>query len=263
MDLSRRHQQNPRRRPAAAHPHRRRGRRTTPADFDVIAVDWAGTLTGPRHRPDAALVKKVLDTGFGIAVPTSFTDLYHHRFWNYYEKSLADSLELLLTDVAAQTGVKLPDLDRLIPALWDECGDHDIDHQAADAIHHLHHTHGTPVWLASNTCRPVARRQDTLIQAGLGFIQPLCSSDIGVAKPDPDFYRELTRRAGVSANRIMFIGDHLVPDVLGPAKAGMRTVWVHGATAHEEETHPVPESTIRVRHLTGLSALLEGAGAGR
>ncbi|WP_405824449.1 hypothetical protein OG705_29755 [Streptomyces sp. NBC_00838] len=49
------------------------------------------------------------------------------------------------------------------------------------AIRHFHHTDGIPVWLASNTCRPVARRQATLVRAGLDFVHPLCSSGIGVA----------------------------------------------------------------------------------
>ncbi|MFF4520467.1 HAD family hydrolase [Streptomyces bluensis] len=227
--------------------------------FEAIAVDWAGTLTGTRHRPDAGRVRQVLHREFGIDVPHQFVDLYDRLFWSHYERSLADSLACLLVEVAVETGIQLPDLDSLTQALWDDCGDHDPDPAAVHAVRHLHDRYQVPMWLASNTCRPVERRKTALDRAGLSFVSPLCSSDIGVAKPEPAYYQELIQRAGVPAERILFIGDHLVPDVLGPAQAGMRTVWIHGSTSHEELGYTVPDSTIRVPHLSYLPALLEEA----
>jgi HAD superfamily hydrolase (TIGR01549 family) len=226
--------------------------------FDVIAVDWAGTLTGARHRPTAQVVQRVLKSRFGRDASQEFFAAYERLFWTYYEQSLPDSLANLLAAAARESATRLPAMDLLTQAIWQACPDHDLDTAAADALRELHQRHQVPVWLATNTCRPAAHRHQSLLQAGLSFVQPLCSSDIGVAKPDPRYYRELIRRSRVPAPLVLFIGDHLPPDVLGPAQAGMHTVWINGATSHEAAEHTVPPETITVPHLSHLPAALLG-----
>lgn len=228
--------------------------------FDLLAVDWAGTLTGTRHRPTGRLVRQVLKRHFRVAVPDAFAARYDEVFWTYYHRSLPDSLARLLTAAAEETGTRLPEMHRLTAAIWDTCPDHDIDPAAADALRGLRRRYQVPVWLATNTCRPGSLRRRSLVRADLGFVQTLCSSTIGVAKPDPGYYQELVRRSGVPAERILFIGDHLIPDVLGPAEAGMPTVWINGATHHEAAEDTIPATTITVPHLSHLPAVLAGAG---
>ncbi|WP_433892723.1 HAD family hydrolase [Streptomyces sp. CA-111067] len=228
------------------------------AGFDMIAVDWAGTLTLGRHRPDAHLVRQVLTARFGLDISAEFDAIYDERFWHFYEQSLSTSLADLLAAVGRLTGTVLPQMSDLTEAIWDACSDHDLDPLAADALRELEQRYQVPVWLATNTCRPPEHRARSLVRAGLEFVNPLCSSAIGAAKPDPLFYRELAARSGIAPGRTLFIGDRLVPDVLGPADAGMRTVWINGATDYEAAEHPVPPATITVPHLSHLPALLAG-----
>jgi HAD superfamily hydrolase (TIGR01509 family) len=48
------------------------------------------------------------------------------------------------------------------------------------------------------------------------------SCEIGLAKPDPEIYREATRRLGVDASETWFIGDGSDEELRGAERAGMR-----------------------------------------
>jgi HAD superfamily hydrolase (TIGR01509 family) len=52
------------------------------------------------------------------------------------------------------------------------------------------------------------------------------SCDLGVAKPDPEAYRELCRSLDIAPSAMVSVGDSLRCDILAPARLGMRTVWV-------------------------------------
>ncbi len=58
----------------------------------------------------------------------------------------------------------------------------------------------------------------------LGASAILISDEIGLHKPDPAFFAAVTERAGVSADRIAYVGDRLDNDVLPAREAGMFTV---------------------------------------
>ncbi|MBV9592476.1 MAG: HAD family hydrolase [Actinobacteria bacterium] len=52
----------------------------------------------------------------------------------------------------------------------------------------------------------------------------LTSADIGVAKPDPRFFETIVERAGVSPERIAYVGDQIDNDVVPALAAGLRAI---------------------------------------
>lgn len=46
-------------------------------------------------------------------------------------------------------------------------------------------------------------------------------------KPDPAFYRATAEAAGALPDEIVYVGDDYEHDVVGPARFGMRTVWLN------------------------------------
>jgi putative hydrolase of the HAD superfamily len=59
-----------------------------------------------------------------------------------------------------------------------------------------------------------------------GYFQAiLISEEQGVRKPDPEIYRRALQALGSDAQSSVFIGDHPVADIEGPARLGMRTIW--------------------------------------
>ena len=59
----------------------------------------------------------------------------------------------------------------------------------------------------------------------------ILSSEIGIAKPDPRFYAAVADAArtttGCVTEAILFVGDTLEKDVIGPLTFGMRAALVH------------------------------------
>jgi len=54
----------------------------------------------------------------------------------------------------------------------------------------------------------------------------IASGGIGYKKPDPRIYEIVLTNLGVAAVDTLFIGDSPQSDVVGPAKASMRTAWM-------------------------------------
>ncbi|MEO8463406.1 MAG: HAD family hydrolase [Chloroflexota bacterium] len=52
------------------------------------------------------------------------------------------------------------------------------------------------------------------------------SESLGVAKPDPAFFEQITRRLGLAPSAIAYVGDRLDNDVRPAAGAGMRAIWI-------------------------------------
>jgi putative hydrolase of the HAD superfamily len=52
------------------------------------------------------------------------------------------------------------------------------------------------------------------------------SFSVGLAKPEPEIYKEAARRLGVDPAHALFVGDHAVDELLGAERAGLRAVRV-------------------------------------
>ena len=57
----------------------------------------------------------------------------------------------------------------------------------------------------------------------------ITSEAVGASKPDARIFEVALNALDLSAARSVFVGDHPESDVVGPARVGMRTVWLdHG-----------------------------------
>ncbi len=66
-------------------------------------------------------------------------------------------------------------------------------------------------------------------QIGLGqlFHHSLSAVDVGAAKPEPMLFEEICRRAGVSPEETVHVGDEPETDIAGATAVGFRTIWVN------------------------------------
>jgi putative hydrolase of the HAD superfamily len=73
-----------------------------------------------------------------------------------------------------------------------------------------------------------------LVAIGLDhhFAFQLGSREHGAAKPDPSIFHAACARLGCAPEEVLHVGDHIEADVLGAARAGLRTAWVHRDDAH-------------------------------
>ena len=81
--------------------------------------------------------------------------------------------------------------------------------------------------LVSNFTHPPAVEQ-ILARVGLErfFDGIIISGRLGVRKPHPAIFLELSRLLALPPDEIAFVGDELQADIVGAQKAGMRTVWM-------------------------------------
>ncbi|MHA4818288.1 HAD family hydrolase [Streptomyces aculeolatus] len=197
-----------------------------PPPIEAIAVDYYRTLTGKdRREPTGYLIRQILLRVFEVPTTAAFADDFDLAKPLAYADPVAGSIPALLTATAVRHGAELPDMNRLIAEIWTRVGDHPLDGRAVQVAQGLHQL-GWPLVLASNMVRPGRFRRRTLEDAGLGFMRLVCSSEVGYGKPDPRFYEQVSRAAGVSPERILFVGDDRENDVLGPTKAGMQAAWI-------------------------------------
>ncbi|HEU4758569.1 MAG TPA: HAD family hydrolase, partial [Dehalococcoidia bacterium] len=89
---------------------------------------------------------------------------------------------------------------------------------------------------------------------GLRFDIVVSSEQAGAIKPNPAIFLHLTERLGLRPEQVLYAGDNPIPDVLGPARAGMKVAWVNRAGLRRPRRVPPPD--IRVRSLSELVAIL-------
>ena len=61
------------------------------------------------------------------------------------------------------------------------------------------------------------------------FSFSISAIDVGAAKPEPAMFQAACRHLGVLPEQIVHVGDDPEHDVVGAARAGMRTVWINRA----------------------------------
>lgn len=88
----------------------------------------------------------------------------------------------------------------------------------------------------------------------LQFDTVLTSERAGSIKPNAAIFHEMARRLELPPQQVLYAGDNPVPDVLGPARAGMKVAWINRAGFRKPRNIPQPE--IRVRSLRELLPLL-------
>lgn len=144
--------------------------------------------------------------------------------------------------------ISLPEIDH-------ELGQKPVDPDAARTLRELHEA-GIRLVLASNTA-PAETRWPALARAGIDrcFSAVLLSYSLGVRKPDPLFYQLVITAAQARAEEIVFVGDHLLHDVVVPLHHGMHAALVRPDGLADGEDLPAGAAVIG--HFRELPTVLD------
>ncbi len=92
------------------------------------------------------------------------------------------------------------------------------------------------------------------------FVGQLGAREHGAAKPEASIFLAACARLGCAPHEVLHVGDHAEADVLGAARAGLRTVWVHREDLRAVQPHwPHAELApdLIVHDLTALADRIE------
>ncbi|TMR08889.1 HAD family hydrolase [Nonomuraea turkmeniaca] len=128
-----------------------------------------------------------------------------------------------------------------------------VDPRAATALHILHSC-GHRLVLVSNN-RPDQDRGRALQLAGLQdvFATLVLSQELGVGKPHPAFYRAALDACDVPAEQVLWVGNNVVNDVLGPLAHNVGAAVLIG---RPPKGAVLPERVTALDHVAGLPRLL-------
>ncbi|HEY8171110.1 MAG TPA: HAD-IA family hydrolase [Candidatus Limnocylindria bacterium] len=98
------------------------------------------------------------------------------------------------------------------------------------------------------------------LDRSLDFILP--SGAVGVAKPNPAFYRLALDEAGVAPHEAIMVGDSYRADVRGAWSAGMDAVWLdrHEGVNITPTDEPMPADARRIASLAEVPQILRQGG---
>jgi FMN hydrolase / 5-amino-6-(5-phospho-D-ribitylamino)uracil phosphatase len=120
-----------------------------------------------------------------------------------------------------------------------------------DAIDALARIAGrVPVAAVSNGNADLAR-----IGLSHHFVFQLGSREHGAAKPEASIFHAACERLGVAPGEVLHVGDHIEMDVLGAARAGLRSCWLN-REAHSW-SHPSLRPDLEFATLTALADWLD------
>jgi len=94
----------------------------------------------------------------------------------------------------------------------------------------------------------------------LDFVLP--SGAVGVAKPNPDFFRMAMEAGGAESQEALMVGDSYRADVRGAWAAGMDAVWLdrHEGININPDDEPTPTDVRRIRSLDELPEIIRSGG---
>lgn len=101
-----------------------------------------------------------------------------------------------------------------------------------------------------------------LARSGLApfFRAVVISGEVGVAKPDPRFFRIALDALGLAPDEALCVGDVPATDIRGARAAGIASCWLAGPGAAWPPGEPGPDYTIRdLRALAALAPASPGA----
>jgi len=92
------------------------------------------------------------------------------------------------------------------------------------------------------------------------FVLP--SGAVGVAKPNPAFFRLALERADVAPHEALMVGDSYRADIRGAWSAGMDAAWLYRPTGHSitPADEPVPADVRLIRSLDELPGIIREGG---
>ena len=239
--------------------------------YRLVCLDAGFTLLAPRRTLTDALRGVLAEHGHEV------TEEDLHRAWEVADRWFWDDYHRPMSDTWAD--------DARIDATWrqyhslmlEELGLEDERHQLIDTI--LAAQYAPDSWelypdvlLAVGELRAAGVRLGILsdwgsnllpIIEGLGLTTELdfviASGAVGVAKPDPAFFRLAAARAGVPPGESLMVGDSIRADVEGARSAGMDAILIR-RPEWRDRRRPVPEGVQVVASLAELPPIVLGEG---
>ncbi|MCH7738257.1 MAG: HAD family hydrolase [Chloroflexi bacterium] len=150
---------------------------------------------------------------------------------------------------------------RLDPGVMDEIAEYYSDSflvhpppAHADAVQVLQGVKdmGLKIGLISNTgMTPGFTFRSYMEERGmLDYFHTLTFSDeVKVAKPSGEIFMMTLRALGATPEQTIHVGDHVMNDVVGAKRCGMKTVWISGFYEREDPDDPETEPDITVSGL--------------
>lgn len=80
------------------------------------------------------------------------------------------------------------------------------------------------VFIGSNTDNDVL--EAVMVGNSITVDKVYTSEDLRCYKPDPEFFGKILRENGLKAEEVMFVGDSVSDDIIGPKALGIKTVLV-------------------------------------
>ena len=109
--------------------------------------------------------------------------------------------------------------------------------------------------LISNTgMTPGSMFRTYLEQQGmLKYFDALTFSDeVGLSKPSDEIFQLTLRELGAQPEETVHVGDHVVNDIVGAKRCGMKTVWIMGFYEPEDPDDPESQPDAAVSGLGGV-----------
>ena len=107
---------------------------------------------------------------------------------------------------------------------------------------------------------PAAHQAAKIDRLGLDEIVPkemiFLPESFGLAKPDPEVFRYVSRQTGLKGDELIYIGDSWENDVAAPLEAGWKAVWFN----HRARKRGSGEASAEITELAELLDLLNGQG---
>lgn len=134
-------------------------------------------------------------------------------------------------------------------AAWSACHHFTLYEEVPEVLHALH-AEGFIIGLISNTQRSLKTFAEHFALEGL-FSVAISSSDHGFMKPHPSIFEEALRRAAVTAQESVMVGDSVPHDIDGALRLGMRGILVQrsGLSTGQPPEVPVIQSLRELRQL--------------
>ncbi|MBC8280337.1 MAG: HAD family hydrolase [Chloroflexi bacterium] len=79
------------------------------------------------------------------------------------------------------------------------------------------------------------------------------SDEVKLAKPAKDIFMLTLEALGAAPEQTIHVGDHVLNDVVGPKRCGMKTIWISGFCERDDPNDPASEPDITV---DGLAEVL-------
>jgi len=194
--------------------------------YDAVFLDFYGTLvTGDRQAVERTCAKVVADHDLPLT-PSQLAERWGRNFFAEIERCNDDAFASLFdcecVSLVETLGDQIADFDptpyaMMLREYWN-------DPPLADGVLDGLLAIDLPVYIVSNA--DTADVQEAMRRRGIQASGVVTSEDARSYKPHAGIFKAALSLAGVSADRVIHVGDSLHSDVSGAQAMGMTACWV-------------------------------------